>query len=58
MVMYFVLIVTEQPLYDVFTFDSLKSWFMTIVVFPVAAILYLIVFGLSWLKFKIIQQEK
>ena len=58
MVMYFVLIVTEQPLYDVFTFDSLKSWFMTIVVFPVAAILYLIVFGLSWLKFKIIKQEK
>ena len=58
MVMYFVLIVTEQPLYDVFTFDSLKSWLMTIVVFPVAAILYLIIFGLSWLKFKIIQQEK
>ena len=50
--------ISGKPVYKVFSFDSAKSWLMAISTLLVGAILYLIIFGLTRLKFKIFNENK
>ena len=55
MVNYLTLKIAEEALYDALRIDSEGFFLKAIAMFTMVLLLYLFVFGLSWLKFKVIQ---
>ena len=47
---------TGEAVYPIYTFDSVKSWLMALILFPIAAMLEAIMCGLTYLKFKLLNE--
>ena len=49
--------ISGRPVYNIYTFDSTKSWLLALALFPFTMILYCLTFGLNYAKCKLLTNK-